>query len=145
MIQTKQWNQWQHIIWCSHSEEEEQQQQEWHQLQQRGGEGADEREERHWRQQTVKKFTARKIGCQCFSPAHTDHHFPGSRHNRGRCDGQNPSTELHVRVIESKASPVLYLYDTCHPVPIVPPQWRAADAEIKVPSGENIELKRSPS
>ena len=25
------------------------------------------------------------------------------------------------------------------------PQWGAADAEIKVPSGENIELKRSPS
>ena len=24
------------------------------------------------------------------------------------------------------------------------PQWRAADAEIKVPSGENTELKRSP-
>ena len=27
---------------------------------------------------------------------------------------------------------------------ILPPQWRAADAEIKVPSGENTELKRSP-
>ena len=25
-----------------------------------------------------------------------------------------------------------------------PPQWRAANAEIKVPSGENTELKRSP-
>ena len=25
-----------------------------------------------------------------------------------------------------------------------PPQWGAADAEIKVPSGENTELKRSP-
>ena len=24
------------------------------------------------------------------------------------------------------------------------PQWRAADAEIKVPSGENAELERSP-
>ena len=24
------------------------------------------------------------------------------------------------------------------------PQWRAADAEIKVPSGENTELERSP-
>ena len=24
------------------------------------------------------------------------------------------------------------------------PQWGAADAEIKVPSGENTELKRSP-
>ena len=29
----------------------------------------------------------------------------------------------------------------CHPLP---PQWGAADAEIKVPSGENTELKRSP-
>ena len=28
---------------------------------------------------------------------------------------------------------------------IITPQWGAADAEIKVPSGENIELKRSPS
>ena len=26
----------------------------------------------------------------------------------------------------------------------VPPQWGAADAEIKVPSGENTELKRCP-
>ena len=26
----------------------------------------------------------------------------------------------------------------------VAPQWGAADAEIKVPSGENTELKRSP-
>ena len=26
-----------------------------------------------------------------------------------------------------------------------PPQWGAADAEIKVPSGENTELNRSPS
>ena len=25
-----------------------------------------------------------------------------------------------------------------------PPQWGAADAEIKVPSGENTELERSP-
>ena len=29
----------------------------------------------------------------------------------------------------------------CH---IHPPQWGAADAEIKVPSGKNTELKRSP-
>ena len=31
-------------------------------------------------------------------------------------------------------------------LPVVqgPPQWGAADAEIKVPSGENTELKRSP-
>ena len=27
---------------------------------------------------------------------------------------------------------------------LFPPQWGAADAEIKVPSGENTELKRSP-
>ena len=26
----------------------------------------------------------------------------------------------------------------------ITPQWGAADAEIKVPSGENTELKRSP-
>ena len=29
-------------------------------------------------------------------------------------------------------------------VSLSPPQWGAADAEIKVPSGENTELKRSP-
>ena len=29
-------------------------------------------------------------------------------------------------------------------VSFIPPQWKAADAEIKVPSGENTELKRSP-
>ena len=28
--------------------------------------------------------------------------------------------------------------------PFIIPQWGAADAEIKVPSGENTELKRSP-
>ena len=28
--------------------------------------------------------------------------------------------------------------------PLFPPQWGAADKEIKVPSGENTELKRSP-
>ena len=27
---------------------------------------------------------------------------------------------------------------------LLPPQWGAADAEIKVPSGDNTELKRSP-
>ena len=27
---------------------------------------------------------------------------------------------------------------------VLSPQWGAADAEIKVPSGENTELKRSP-
>ena len=27
---------------------------------------------------------------------------------------------------------------------VTAPQWGAADAEIKVPSGENTELKRSP-
>ena len=31
----------------------------------------------------------------------------------------------------------------CHICLPVSPQWAAADAEIKVPSGENIELKRS--
>ena len=29
-------------------------------------------------------------------------------------------------------------------LPSFAPQWGAADAEIKVPSGENTELKRSP-
>ena len=29
-------------------------------------------------------------------------------------------------------------------VSLFAPQWEAADAEIKVPSGENTELKRSP-
>ena len=53
--------------------------------------------------------------------------------------------------------PLWLLYCLCdychlHPNPVSkstavvlgPPQWGAADAEIKVPSGENTELKRSP-
>ena len=32
---------------------------------------------------------------------------------------------------------------TCY-LPFATPQWGAADAEMKVPSGENTELKRSP-
>ena len=32
----------------------------------------------------------------------------------------------------------------CECVSLVAPQWGAADAEVKVPSGENTELKRSP-
>ena len=36
-------------------------------------------------------------------------------------------------------------HDFCLPLLLVStPQWGAADAEIKVPSGENTELKRSP-
>ena len=38
----------------------------------------------------------------------------------------------------SKTSPKFF------PVLAAAPQWGAADAEIKVPSGENIQLKRSP-
>ena len=37
---------------------------------------------------------------------------------------------------------VVYVKDCI--MPILSPQWEAADAEIKVPSGENIGLKRSP-
>ena len=40
----------------------------------------------------------------------------------------------------SSSSPRLFLLI----LPPSPSQWGAADAEIKVPSGENTELKRSP-
>ena len=33
---------------------------------------------------------------------------------------------------------------SCFARTFMTPQWGAADAEIKVPSGENTELKRSP-
>ena len=37
------------------------------------------------------------------------------------------------------------LINSCmHPLCLSSPQWEAADTEIKVPSGENTELKRSP-
>ena len=39
--------------------------------------------------------------------------------------------------MQKTASAVTYPIDAA-------PQWGAADAEIKVPSGENTELKRSP-
>ena len=37
-----------------------------------------------------------------------------------------------------------YAFFTLRACPLFVPQWGAADAEIKVPSGENTELKRSP-
>ena len=37
------------------------------------------------------------------------------------------------------------LINSCmHPLCLSSPQWEAADTEIKVPSGENTQLKRSP-
>ncbi len=41
-------------------------------------------------------------------------------------------------------SPLLFFCLVLLPFLTYPPQWGAADAEIKVPSGENTELKRSP-
>ena len=38
----------------------------------------------------------------------------------------------------------LFFLFVSFPFSMHPPQWGAADAEIKVPSGENTELKRSP-
>ena len=39
---------------------------------------------------------------------------------------------------------VFAVYHFVESVPLADPRWVAADAEIKVPSGENTELKRSP-
>ena len=39
---------------------------------------------------------------------------------------------------------MMVLLTELYPFILLSPQWEAVDAEIKVPSGENIELKRSP-
>ena len=43
---------------------------------------------------------------------------------------------------EAAATDLSWLSSSCFYT--ISPQWGAADAEIKVPSGENTELKRSP-
>ena len=48
---------------------------------------------------------------------------------------------LRISFLRSKWQLTNYITPSPHPHP---PQWGAADAEIKVPSGENTELKRSP-
>ena len=48
-----------------------------------------------------------------------------------------------ARIVWNSSS-LLKLLGTCHRLARQTPQWGAADAEIKVPSGENTELKRSP-
>ena len=52
-----------------------------------------------------------------------------------RPSSADPSTERHTAVLSRKPGALR---------PHKPPQWGAVDAEIKVPSGENTELKRSP-
>ena len=52
-------------------------------------------------------------------------------------------------VLPNSSLPVLFIYFFMFPLfssleIYVAPQWGAADAEIKVPSGENTKLKRSP-
>ena len=60
------------------------------------------------------------------------------------------SSSLFLQSCSSKSSTLLSLplpsptYFVILFPPSPPPQWGAADAEIKVPSGENTELKRSP-
>ena len=49
----------------------------------------------------------------------------------------------HPRCLHSQ-SPLFVSVLHCPQGPGESPQWGAADAEIKVPSGENTELKRSP-
>ena len=68
----------------------------------------------------------------------TASNFWNLAHNADHCDRWVPSL-AH------------YFYSTGFPHTFLPkftnvedPQWGAADAEIKVPSGENTELKRSP-
>ena len=54
--------------------------------------------------------------------------------------------QLLARDYALQKSPVLLLslYYTLPFFVLSAPQWRAVDAEIKVPSDENTELKRSP-
>ena len=67
------------------------------------------------------------------------------RQNKGLCGltlhDDNTSTPCHHwNAADPLFSRLLFL----RLVPIPTPQWGAANAEIKVPSGENTELKRSP-
>ena len=63
-------------------------------------------------------------------------------HCRNRKSPSNPVRE------HTPNAPVIKHPEHCHyrkspSTPVIAPQWGAADAEIKVPSGENTELKRS--
>ena len=70
----------------------------------------------------LRIFTARSLG-QCIKT------IPSVFAHKSKCSSNHVSLFIFICSFVSF---------------ILPPQWGAADAEIKVPSGENTELKRSP-
>ena len=69
-----------------------------------------------------------KLKCSHYRPSsHSEKHHESDRSHSGFLRG----------------APVKYGLIKYDFLSYVPPQWGAADAEIKVPSGENTELKRS--
>ena len=61
------------------------------------------------------------------------------------CFRYRQRTREMIRSEHWRSSVALLMHIACKESPFVlPPQWGAADAEIKVPSGENTELRRSP-
>ena len=69
---------------------------------------------------------ASKLPPQCHEPHHCRTRRKGIRHSRFLCSSSFMS---------------LLLFQHCFHIT---PQWRAADAGIKIPSGENTEVKHSP-
>ena len=68
-------------------------------------------------------------------PKANPHPLQGDRDVAAALENTGPSLDQHLRA----------LFKCCTVAAItVSPQWRAADAEIKVPSGVNTELKCSP-
>ena len=66
----------------------------------------------------------------------------------GRCESSRPQIIISNTENKLQSIYICNLVISLDPLPVFfctrPPQWGAADAEIKVPSGENIERKRSP-
>ena len=60
------------------------------------------------------------------------------------CGGCGRVTRLSPHLLFHPKSPSVLIDWLRFQPRLAPPQWGAADAEIKVPSGENTELKRSP-
>ena len=73
---------------------------------------------------------------------------PGERESAPPCYVRSDDSVAAPKCLELLLLLFVCLFVCFHGVrstcPFRSPQWGAADAEIKVPSGENTELKRSP-
>ena len=84
-----------------------------------------------------------RLGCEGGGPKHADSEM---RKRRIRKKKKRRRKKERKKKKGKMTDPFFFfffffLYSNCS---LKPPQWGAADAEIKVPSGENTELKRSP-